>query len=64
MVYKVIVNENFTDAYTGKEYKAGERVEFSENRVKEIQAVKKDLISPFAKVEKKATKKSDENKGE
>lgn len=63
MIYKVIVNENFTDAYTGKEYKAGERVEFSEDRVKEIQAVKKDLISPFAKVDKKSSEKSNGNKG-
>lgn len=63
MTYRVIVNENFKDIYTGKEYKAGDKVEFSEERVKEIQAVKRGLISAFAKVENESAKKSTGKEG-
>lgn len=71
MKYIVLVNEDFTDAYTGKKYKAGEKVEFEETRVNEIKAVKSTLISPISKVEKKTNNKADKkaenktkNKGE
>lgn len=51
MKYEVLINENFTDAYTGKEYVAGDKEVFDETRVNEIRAVKSTLISPLAKVE-------------
>lgn len=56
MKYIVLVNEDFTDAYTGQKYKAGERAEFEEVRVNEIKAVKATLISPISKVKDKPKK--------
>lgn len=50
MEYKVLVLESFTDRYTGKVYKNGDILEgLTEERVNEINAVKKDLISTISK---------------
>ena len=50
MEYKVLVLESFTDRYTGKIYKNGDILEgLTEERVNEINAVKKDLISTISK---------------
>jgi len=50
---KVIVNESFTDRYTGKEYKVGEFIEnLTDERVNEIKAVKNYLIAVVSREEK------------
>lgn len=48
--YNVYVNEEFTDKYSGKLYPIGSKIEgLSEERVNEINAVKKGLISVISK---------------
>lgn len=48
--YNVYVNEEFTDKYTGKPYSIGTKIEgLSEERVNEINAVSKTLISVISK---------------
>lgn len=50
MEYKVLVLESFTDKYTGVVYKSGDILEgLTEERVNEINAVKKGLISTISK---------------
>lgn len=48
--YNVYVNEEFTDKYNGELYPIGSKIEgLSEERVNEINAVKKGLISVISK---------------
>lgn len=48
--YNVYVNEEFTDKYSGKLYSIGTKIEgLSEERVNEINAVSKTLISVISK---------------
>lgn len=51
---KVLVNIEFKDAYTGKLYKAGQKIELSEERVAEVKGVNKNMISVIGNVEAKA----------
>ena len=48
-----LVNVPFKDAYTGKLYKAGQKIELTEERVKEVLAVNKNMISVIGTVDKK-----------
>ena len=42
---RVLVNVPFRDAYTGKLYKAGQKIELEEDRIAEIKEVNKNMIS-------------------
>lgn len=48
---KVLVNVEFKDAYTGEHYKPGQTIELSEERVAEVSAVNKNMISVIGNVE-------------
>lgn len=61
--YKVYVNEEFKDKYTGEVHSIGSTIEnLSEERVNEINAVSKTLISIISKelVKSEESKKNDE----
>lgn len=42
---KVLVNVPFKDAYTGKQYKTGQTIKLSEERVAEVKGINKNMIS-------------------
>ncbi len=51
---KVIVNETFTDRYTGKVYAVGDKLEdLTDERVNEMKSVKPNLVSVIAREEVK-----------
>ena len=51
---KVIVNEPFTDRYTGEKYAVGDKLEgLTDERVNEMKSVKPNLVSVIAREEVK-----------
>jgi len=62
--YKVYINQEFRDKYTGKLYEIGQTIEdLTQERINEINAVNKELISVISSKEEnpKKDKSKEEN---
>lgn len=54
-----MVNIPFKDAYTGKLYKAGQKVKMSQERIAEVKEINKNLVSIIGNVETKEETKEE-----
>ena len=58
---EVTVKKEFRDKYNGTLYKVGEKVDFTQKRIKEINSVDKSLIEVNTKEEEKGKQKGEQS---